>query len=314
MAVLTRADNPIVWQELSHQERSASRFTRRWWLLGPLMVVLMISLTTLTLTQVDYSTRELGIYMIWFVQVAVVTRSLVGGANAISREHVSLTWDALVLTGVSARQILFGKWRAVLRRISPWMLMLGIIRLAMIPIFFMALINYFAVLYIQYGYYYQDEPMVIAWVPWAAVLAPLMTVVLTVLEVLACTALGLAASAVLRRGYPAMLAAILIRFTPVVLSAAFTRYELGSESSSSYRVLRFAPFAVADSGTAPLSRLSVPYTPMSYLTHADALSGLFMATLVLVVLLVVSLLIAWWAIRRSGALPHQRAVVAAEPQ
>jgi hypothetical protein len=308
MTAVTRPDNPIVWQELTHQRRNAPRLVQRWWVLAPFTVILMIVLVAATLMQVDYPTRELGIYMIWIVHMATATRALAAGANAISREHVGLTWDSLVLTGVSTRQILFGKWLAVMRRVGPSMVMLGLIRLAMIPIWLIALLNYYGWLLTRYnGYgYLTDEPVFAAWVPWAAMLAVVMSVVLTVLEVMACTAIGLAASAVTRRGISAMAFAMLIRFTPVVLMAAFTRYDLGSAATSSYRVLRHAPFAVADSGTAPLSRLSVPYTPLSYTTHADALYGLTMATIVLIVMLVGALLVAWVAIRRSGALPHAR--------
>jgi len=72
MAAFTRPENPIVWQELIHQQRNAPRFVRRWWMLGPLIIVLMIGLVASTLTQIDYPTRELGIYMIWIVQVATI--------------------------------------------------------------------------------------------------------------------------------------------------------------------------------------------------------------------------------------------------
>ena len=70
----------------------------------------------------------------------------------------------------------------------------------------------------------------VAGVAWAVPLAVVMTVVLTVLEVLCCTALGLAASAVTRRGTTAAISAILIRFTPVILFAGMTRYEVGGFS------------------------------------------------------------------------------------
>jgi hypothetical protein len=132
----------------------------------------------------------------------------------------------------------------------------------------------------------------ISWVPWASILAVVMTVVLTLLEVMGCTALGLATSAITRRGSTATFSAILLRFSPVVLLAWFTRNELGSAADNAYRVLRFAPFAIADGGTAPLSRLSVPYTPFSLTTHLDALYGLFMATVVMITFLVMSLCIA----------------------
>src|SRR5262245_43838333 len=163
MAAVTRRDNPIIWQELSHQQRNAPRFLQRWWILGPLLIFLMVVMVASTLAQIDYPTRELGIYMIYVVQIATISRALVAGANTISREHVGLTWDALVLTGVSAQQILFGKWRAALRRVGPWMVMFGVLRLAMIPILFVALVNRYAAVLLQYASYGYDEPYEVSW-------------------------------------------------------------------------------------------------------------------------------------------------------
>ncbi|MCC7450941.1 MAG: hypothetical protein IT324_26230 [Anaerolineae bacterium] len=311
MTALTRIDNPIAWQELIHQERTAPRFLRRWWVLGPFVLVLMVAGVAITLTQVEYATRELGIYMIWIVHTATALRALIAGANVISREHVGQTWDSLVLTGISARQIMFGKWRAALHRSGPWMVALGTIRLAMIPIFFLALANVYAwgvSYYSRYSSYgYEEYPMDVTWVPWAALLAVLSSIVLSILDVMACTAIGMAASAVTRRGILAGVVALSIRFAPVAIFGAFTRYELGG-GAHPYRVLRFAPFAIADGGTSTISRLSVPLTGYSQITHIDALGGLVLAALSLVVMIVVALMVAWLAIRLTGALPEPERV------
>lgn len=316
MSALTTSENPIAWQETIHQTRSAPHTLRHWSKLGPLILASMIVLVVLTLHDIEFSTREFAIFCIWFVQIATAMRALIAGANAISREHVNLTWDTLVLTGVSARQILLGKWFAAMRRVAPWMLALGVIRLAFIPVFLMGLVNFWAwqsSLYSNYNGYsssYYDEPCVnvIVWVPWAHLLAVIMSVALTILEVMCCTAIGLAASAIARRGITAMAWAIMIRFAPIMLLVAFTRYQLGG-GAHSYAVLRFAPFTIADGGTAPLSRLSVPLTPMSCDTHGDALLGLAFATLLIFALLVGSLVVAWAAIRLTGALPATRRTV-----
>lgn len=306
----TRSKNPILWEELNHYRQSDGRsFPAHWRVLRYMVLLLLIGIIAATLLEVEYPTRELGIYTIWVVQAATAVRAIIAGANAISREHVGQTWDALVLTGIGARQILFGKWRAVLRRVAPWMLILGTLRLAMIPVFFMALTNLYAWLSVNYqGYSPSEVPIDINWVPWAMVLAVVMSVLLTVLDVACCTALGLAASAVTKRNVSAAVGALIIRFIPVAYFAAFTRHELGDQATSTYRVFRFAPFAIADSGTSPLSRLSVPYTPLSTMTHADALSGLVLATVVLILFLVCSLLAAWIAIRRNGALPYKKPI------
>src|SRR5205085_3116619 len=128
------------------------------------------------------------------------------------------TWDALILTGVNARQIMFGKWRAVLEHVAPWMLMLGVIRLAMIPVFLLALTNFYGSFVLRFGSYYASSSGYsasatdVAWVPWSTFLAVVMSVVLTVLDVMCCAAIGLAASAVTRRTVSAMVGAIIVRF------------------------------------------------------------------------------------------------------
>lgn len=308
MAAISRNSNPIFWHEMNYYRRAASRTLHRLRFVGYFVLLIMIGAVLSTLREVDYPTREIAIYTIWAVQAATIVRVIVAGATAISREHIGLTWDALVLTGISARQILFGKWRAVLRRVAPWLLLLGTLRLAMIPVFQVALINRFAWLN---AYYYSSSSRAnfpaVRWVPWASLLAVVMSIVLTLLEIAACTMLGLATSAVTKSNISAAVSALILRFLPVAFFAAFTRYELGA--TSTYRVFRYAPFAIADSGTSPLSRLAVPFTPLSYLTHLDALSGLAMATIMLLLFLGVSSFVAWRSIRRSGALPEPETVI-----
>jgi hypothetical protein len=278
---------------------------RRYWPLGVLLVGLVLAGIALTLRDIASPTRELALITIWIVHALTAARCVAAGANAISREHVGQTWDTLILTGVSARHILLGKWEGVLRLSAPWMLLLSTVRLMMIPIFMFALVNRFAwraggsvTSYPGYG-----TPTGVEWVPWAALLAVVMTVVLTVLEVLACTAVGLAASALVRRGWLALITAMIVRFTPVALFAAFTRYEVGA--APSWRVLRFPYLGLADSGSAPLYQLSLPLTGWTQDAHAGALPSLLMVTLFLAMLTLGGLLAAWWAIRRDGALPHQ---------
>jgi hypothetical protein len=183
----------------------------------------------------------------------------------------------------------------------------------MLPIFMLAFMNRFAwrmSTRFSYSpgtpaYYAYDPSQVISWVGWAALLAVVMTVVLTVLEVLCCTALGLATSAVIKRGWLAQIVAICVRFTPVFLFAAFTRYEVGS--APSWQALRFTPLALADSGSAPLYQLSLPLTSWTFGTHENALSGLLLTTVMLGLFLAASLMVAWSAIRTAGALPEATA-------
>jgi ABC-type transport system involved in multi-copper enzyme maturation permease subunit len=307
MAVLSRPVtpvNPIEWQESRFQQKNRSAFLRRYQFALPVMLGVLTLLVILSLRDMTFPTRNVGIYLIWIVHALVVARAIAAGANAISREHVSKTWDVLMLTGVNTRQILLGKWLAVLRQVAPWTLGLACVRLVMIPVFMMSLVNRFAWRAIHNaGYYYNtgsyDLPL-ISWRPESALMAVVMTVMLTLLEAMACTAIGLAASAITRKGWSAMIAAFCVRFAPVMIFAAFTQYEVGDQPS--WRVLSFTPLSLADSGTSTLYLLSLPLTNQTFYLHGHAMTGILLATSLLIVFATVSLWLTNRAIRRSGAL------------
>lgn len=308
MAALAGRANPIEWLESRYQRRSAPAFARRWWLLLPLAAGCAVAVIAFTLRDVRAPTRDYAIILIWIVHALAASRAIVAGANAVSREHVGQTWDTLVMTGVSARRILFGKWLAVLQQVAPWMLVLGAVRLALLPIFMLAFVNRFAwrTAYNSSGYMGYAGAAYLDWAPWAALAAVVFTVLLTALEMMACSALGLAASAALRRGWPALAAAFIVRFLPVILFAGFTRYEVGA--APSWRVLRFPPLSLADGGSAALYQLALPLSNWTYSAHSSALPGVLLVTGMLSAMLLLALLVAWRAIRAAGALPHSAPV------
>ncbi len=296
-------DNPIEWQETRQQSGTGRRRVIVAFGLG--LLVLVIGAIVLTLGNLSTPTQQLAVYVIWIVHAVTASLAISAGANAVSREHVGKTWDSLVLTGVSARQILMGKWLGVLNRVAGWMLLFGTVRLLMLPVFMLSLVY-------RYAWFsrasfssnqmntYNISVDSVDWVVWAAVLAVVMSAGLAVLEVMACTALGMAASAWTRRGWMAMIAAFCIRLTPVALFAGFTRYEIGN--GPYWRMLSFPALSLADAGTGPLWQLALPLTGWTRAIHVNALPGLVMATLLLLGIMVVSLLVTWWAIRRDGAL------------
>jgi hypothetical protein len=124
---------------------------------------------------------------------------------------------------------------------------------------------------------------------------------LTLLEAMSAAALGLAAGAVTRRSWLAMIAAFCVRFLPVAIFALVVKQQVGT--GPSWRILRATPLALADSGSASLYQMVLPRTTWTVSAHCHALGGILLATLLLTLLLVVSLIIAWAAIRASGALP-----------
>ena len=127
--------NPIEWQETRHQLLLIPASAQRYRYMMPATLLLLMGVIALTLLDTGAQTRNMAIYVIWIVHIITAARAISAGANAISREHVGKTWDALVMTGVNTRQILIGKWLGVLHRVAPWMLALGVLRLLMIPVF-----------------------------------------------------------------------------------------------------------------------------------------------------------------------------------
>lgn len=304
--------NPVEWQEFRSQKHRIPAFIRRWWVSIPAMLTVIFIAIALTLSDIDSPTREMAINAIWIFHIVVVMRALIAGSMAISREHGGRTWEPLVLTGISIRQILFGKWLGVMHQIAPWMLGLGTLRLMMLPVLMLAFLNRYAwrtsaqlsSYYQSYGYNdgYTRE---VSWVVWAALLAVALTVILTLLEVMSSSAIGLAAGAVMRRPWLALIAAVCIRFIPVFVFALVTRQQVGI--APSWRILRATPLALADSGSASLYQLVLPHTHWTTTAHANALPGVMLAGGLLTLLLVISLLVTWFAIRASGALPEKQA-------
>src|SRR5690349_8167744 len=98
MALLTQIDNPVLWQEMTHQQRSTPRWMRRSSVVGVVALALLLAFTTATLLSSEgYPTTQFLLYAIWILHIAAALRSLTAGANVISREHVGQTWDALAL-------------------------------------------------------------------------------------------------------------------------------------------------------------------------------------------------------------------------
>jgi hypothetical protein len=278
---LIRRSNPILHNETLHQQRSTLRLPirERWLVVGLLVIVALLMLIP-DEGVLDY---PIALWALWIFHALVALRLIMAGLNTISREHTAQTWEALILTGVSARQIFMGKWRAVLWRMRGW------------PILF-ALV-WFAIAILFTVRYPSDEPLTHT----QALLffiGMLSIPVLSVLETLCCTALGIMASAVTRRYAAAAIVASVIRFAPVALFF-IPAYASRFSSTPDYP---FMFFGLADGGTVPTLLLIIP-SPDDWIFRNGVLS-LVVAVGLLVALLIASVIISLMAIRRSGALRH----------
>lgn len=133
----TLSDNPIVRAELSHQQRGAvNQKWRRWSVLFSLGlgVALLSSLSLLiALPQLAHllhmpvgELQEIlrgwfgtltvligGLIMIHHLSFSVAALQLT--STSIAREKQGRTWESLLMTGVDARRIVYGKWWATMR-------------------------------------------------------------------------------------------------------------------------------------------------------------------------------------------------------
>jgi hypothetical protein len=303
--------NPILWQERTYKERRAPRWSRGGMIVGVAFVItLIVCAYALLINAPGYNTTRMALFTVWIVHFAAGVRALMVGANVISREHVGQTWDALVLTGVSARRILLGKWLAALYAVRGWMLVLGAVHVAMLPIFSLGLLKTFAERTMRYGsssYYYEMERMEFTLLPWAVVLAVVAAVALTVLEMMCCTALGMAASALTKRNLSAAVLALCVRFAPVAIFALYVRYELGPRQF--WQWWGRTEFSLSDVGTSATMVLALPVIPWTQGDHIRSVPGLIAAVLLLVTMTSIALTLTMFVVRRTGALPHAQLVV-----
>ncbi len=181
---------PLVRREIRWQERTTSRWLRqedRLALIPALAFFIPVLLSFQYGIVADYYLTIMAAeFAVWTFHAVAVSRMVLAGSGLIAREYVWQNWESLVLTGVSARQIVLSKWWAALHQVRGWMLALGLLRLAIIPVCLVVFI-------VRSGIAYPTQPSL----PSRALvgLAVFMTVVLTILDTLCCAALAVAANA-----------------------------------------------------------------------------------------------------------------------
>jgi hypothetical protein len=131
--------------------------------------------------------------------------------------------------------------------------------------------------------------------------AVVSAVLLTVLEVLACTALGVTAGILTRHSTTAILVAAMIRLLPPLLGATVALRDGTVDFSNPYAIFIHTGMALADMGTSPLSRLTVPYMAWARTTHGNALVGLAAAYLASLLLLFGGVYVGYLGLRLRGA-------------
>ncbi len=124
-------DSPIARAELRYQRHAAGKL-RRWQriflrlgygFLVTLSAILYFGQLAGSLLRRDSNPifAALAPYVVILMVVTLAThvwlllRTMMTACNSIAHEKMSGTWDVLILTGIDARQIVFGKWWATMR-------------------------------------------------------------------------------------------------------------------------------------------------------------------------------------------------------
>ena len=132
----TLSDNPIARAELTHQQRVAMDHKWRRWpvIFGVALSAALISTASLLLAPLlsdllNISQNDLDEMLSgWFSTITVLLAALLTShhlsfsaaalqvaSTSITREKQARTWEDLLLTGVDARTIIYGKWWATTR-------------------------------------------------------------------------------------------------------------------------------------------------------------------------------------------------------
>lgn len=117
--------HPIAYLERERLERQLDRrHAGRWLKLGAYTFVTLVA----AIPFVVYITEQAAFLLVFMAaiiipaQIMVIVRTLMLAVERVVSERTTGTWDTLVMTGISARQIVGGKWWAVTRAMLPeWM-------------------------------------------------------------------------------------------------------------------------------------------------------------------------------------------------
>lgn len=229
-------------------------------------------------------------WAIWVIYAITVLQTIVASIGILNTEYTHQTWEPLVVTGISVRRILLGNWLAAIHRIRGWLFFLAIARIAVLPIYLLVSANVAPTECGSFGSGCVLQPPAPPGV-WFVAIG--MTVGLTILDILCCSLIGLAASAITRHSRFAAVLAILLRFSPLIVFLAF-----GFNDSNFWEWWASPSFALVDGGTAPAVQLIMPLITSQ--VHFDPLLGLLLITSALTLIFLVVLSTTLVILRLNG--------------
>ena len=115
---------PMIWKETTCTLSSRQRFATRMIVAIEVLLILIAYLFPALMSVVEY--EFLHLLLIWVFLGLGVLVTMIASATVISTERESRTWPVLLLTPLTDREILAGKFVGVLRRSGPvWLALLA---------------------------------------------------------------------------------------------------------------------------------------------------------------------------------------------
>jgi hypothetical protein len=309
-------DNPILRRELTHQHSIVPRWV--WWieLPGIITVVLVAGmfLSQRLLSLPDYSsytpsfeTSQTLLPLVWIIHSIAALRAIMAGAYVTNRDPTKQLWKDLAITGISKWQLIIGKWWAALYRVRGWTTALGIIQLMIVLILILEVdLNNYKTLQrlshiCKHPYSVQScfqeiggqmfyFPPTFSHIIWGIEMA----LCLTILEMLCCTAIGMAAGLAIHNRRAASISGALLRFAPVGIFTFWPHY-VDANNFFFWRWREYTWFAFADGGSSAIIRLTaLPH----YASELGVWFSFYAASGMMIGLLAVSFIAIWVAIKR----------------
>ncbi len=302
MNILSRWDNPIFRRELIRLARREAphRWRSFFVFVGLVSILVLLFIVLLWMYPTTYGQQFIWMFFpawaSWVVYAITVLQTLLAGIGILSTEYTTRTWEPLILTGISARQLLVGTWLASMHRVRGWLFFLVIARIVVLPVYLVVSARVAPMECVGSGCLWHFFPSADVWVAAIGI-----TVVITIVDMLCCALIGLASSLIVRHAGAAAALAIFLRFLPLIIFLA-----VGYDDANFWAWWSAPWFALVDGGTAPAIQLIMPLLPRW--VQFEPRLGLALVVGALAILLLIAIKVNVVLLRRVGASVQSRSI------
>lgn len=321
-------DNPILRLEIKHQQRTVPRWLQWFDRFGVIVLALVISLALFLLPIKDdlYGSHswlypEIDIFLpllLWIAQLLIILRCVFASVNTMHYHRGWKQWDVMVLTGMTRKQILIGKFWGTLYQLRGWMVAIGIINLAVAALVstnlivfcyrnpleelraemsispWMDIASYDYAMSLQAGDC--PEPRTIGQIG----LIVIHTIAISILATMVSTAVGLMGGLIGNQAI-GFVVALTCRLAPVFIFTLFPDYPYAG-GYIVWRWYEYTWFSFADGGATGILRAGIIWDPYPTMTIYPTLLAFWAAILMYIAYLVFAFLISNFLLRRQGVL------------